>query len=167
MFVPLALFGGNIGKLWSIPLDYLLFLQTIAILTYAVNIFSSKVLKLHNFGKYLAIISSCMLIGIVSANGYVGIYISYGFFPFMAALYYSKKFTRIASIISFISIVLSMLYRTHQVLQCNPITGQIYTPMEYFWTFTPGFTIEIIFTHLIAMAMTTRGENNIKAFLID
>lgn len=169
MFVPLALFGGNIGKLWSIPLDYLLFLQTIAILTYAVNIFSSKVLKLHNFGKYLAIISSCMLIGIVSANGYVGIYISYGFFPFMAALYYSKKFTRIASIISFISIVLSMLYRTHQVLQCNPITGQIYTPMEYFWTFTPGFTIEIIFTHLIAMAMTTRGENNIKALfsLID
>lgn len=80
----------------------------------------------------------------------------------MAALYYSKNFTRFTSIISFITMIVSMIYRTSTTNAVHPINGVLYTSSEFFWAYVPGFAIELIFAHLIAMSMTKRGSRNLR-----
>lgn len=162
IFLPFSLLMGNVAHFWSIPISYLCFLQIIIVATYSVNLFIGRGLHLHKVYQFTGVISSCLLIGLISANGYVGIYISFGFFPFMAALYYNKNFTRFASAVSFASMIISMIYRTSVVSTVHPISGVPYSPAEFFWAYVPGFSIELFFAHLIAMAMTKRGARNLK-----
>lgn len=157
-FLPLALYLGNIFKAWELPVNFLLLLQFIVLVTAALNYFFYKKLKHPNFTKYFGIFSITTVIAFVAANGRVAIYISYGFFPFFASLYYSKRCTRIASLYSWIAMMVSMYIRTRFIKQCEPFTGEIYTPAEFMIRYSIGFSIELWFCHILAMLMTKQGN---------
>ena len=152
-FLPMALFLGNVFEAWEIPNTYLLKIQVLISSLSLVNFLVYKFLDLPDFTKYLGIFSCTTIVSIIAANGRVGIYISYGFFPFLASLYYSKKCTRIVSLYSWIAMMVSMYIKTRFIKQCEPFTAEIYTPDVFFIRYTIGFSMELFFVHLLAMVI--------------
>ena len=116
-FLPMALFLGNVFEAWEIPNTYLLKIQVLISSLSLVNFLVYKFLDLPDFTKYLGIFSCTTIVSIIAANGRVGIYISYGFFPFLASLYYSKKCTRIVSLYSWIAMMVSMYIKIHKAMR--------------------------------------------------
>ena len=164
-FLPMALFLGNVFEAWEIPNTYLLKIQVLISSLSLVNFLVYKFLDLPDFTKYLGIFSCTTIVSIIAANGRVGIYISYGFFPFLASLYYSKKCTRIVSLYSWIAMMVSMYIKTRFIKQCEPFTAEIYTPDVFFIRYTIGFSMELFFVHLLAMAMTKMGRKNLDSLI--
>lgn len=160
-FLPFALFLGNVFGAWQLPLLYLVQIQILitilSLITFLVHKFSGK----PNLAKYLGIFACTTVVSVIAAAGRVGIYISYGFFPFLASLYYSKRCTRIVSIYSWIAMMVSLFIKTRLTKQCEPFTAEIYTPTEFFIRYSIGFSIELFFTHLLAMMMTKQGHKNL------
>lgn len=161
LFLPLALYGGNLGHVWELPVSYLLLLQALLVASYCINLLIYKKVRNPEFLKYISVISITAIIGFVSANGRVGIYISYGFFPFLASLYYSKRYTTFISIVSWLSMMISLYVRTRLVYMCDPIDAEIYTPDLFFARFSIGFSIEMAFTYFLAMLMTAQGQRTL------
>ncbi|MDO4507343.1 MAG: HD domain-containing phosphohydrolase [Spirochaetales bacterium] len=160
--LPLALYLGNMGGAWHIPVIYLIKIQILISAISTINFLIYKFAGMPNLSKYLGIFACTTIVSIIAANGRVGIYISYGFFPFLASLYYSKKCTRIVSFYSWISMMVSLYIKTRVTKQCEPFTAEIYTPDLFFIRFSIGFTIELFFTHILAMMMTKQAQKRLK-----
>lgn len=160
--LPLALYLGNMGGAWHIPVIYLIKIQILISAISTINFLIYKFAGMPNLSKYLGIFACTTIVSIIAANGRVGIYISYGFFPFLASLYYSKKCTRIVSFYSWIAMMVSLYIKTRVTKQCEPFTAEIYTPDLFFLRFSIGFTIELFFTHLLAMMMTKQAQKRLK-----
>lgn len=161
-FLPLALLLGNLGNAWHIPLNYLIKLQIFITVVSLTNYLVYKFLNRPHLSKYLGIFACNTIIAIIAANGRVAIYISYGFFPFLASLYYSKRCTRTVSAFSWITMMISLYVKTRITKQCEPFTAEIYSPDLFFIRFSIGFTIELFFTHILAMMMTKRGSKSLS-----
>lgn len=160
--LPLALYLGNMGGAWHIPVIYLIKIQILISAISTINFLIYKFAGMPNLSKYLGIFACTTIVSVIAANGRVGIYISYGFFPFLASLYYSKKCTRIVSFYSWISMMVSLYIKTRVTKLCEPFTAEIYTPDLFFLRFSIGFTIELFFTHLLAMMMTKQAQKRLK-----
>lgn len=160
-FLPFALFLGNVFGAWELPVMYLLKIQVLITTLSFINYLIYKYAKRPNLSKYLGIITCTTIIGVIAAAGRVGIYISYGFFPFLASLYYSKRCTKIISAYSWLVMMVSLYIRTHLTKQCEPFTAEIYTPMEFFIRYSIGFSIEMFFCFLLAMLMTKQAHRNL------
>lgn len=126
--LPLALYLGNLGNAWHIPEIYLVKIQVLITSLFLLNFLIFKFANMPNLSKYLGIFACTTIVSIIAANGRVAIYISYGFFPFLASLYFSNKCTRIVSFYSWIAMMVSLYIKTRITKQCEPFTGEIYSP---------------------------------------
>ncbi|WP_407400921.1 HD-GYP domain-containing protein [Treponema sp.] len=160
--LPLALYLGNLGNAWHIPEIYLVKIQVLITSLFLLNFLIFKFANMPNLSKYLGIFACTTIVSIIAANGRVAIYISYGFFPFLASLYFSNKCTRIVSLYSWIAMMVSLYIKTRITKQCEPFTGEIYSPNLFFIRFSIGFTIELFFTHLLAMMMTRQNQKSLR-----
>ncbi|MDY4132387.1 hypothetical protein, partial [Treponema sp.] len=161
-FLPLTLFLGNLGGAWLLPVSYLIKIQILITSLFLVNFIIYKFARTPNVSKYLGILACTTVVSVIAANGRVGIFISYGFFPFLASLYYSRRFTGIVSLYSWLAMMVSLYIRTRITKQCEPFTAEIYTPDMFFMRFSIGFSIELFFTYLLAMMMTKQSQKRLK-----
>lgn len=163
--LPLALYLGNKINAWNLPLSFLFLLQGILIAVCLSNYIIYRTSKFPNFSKYYGIFSLTSVIAFIAANGRVAIYVSYGFFPFLASLYYSKKCTRIASAYSWVAMVVSMYIRSRITMQCHPFTAEVLSKNEFFICYTIGFSIELYFAHMLSMMMTKQGHKTLASLI--
>ena len=161
-FLPLTLFLGNLGGAWYLPVSYLIKIQILITSLFLVNFIIYKFARTPNISKHLGILACTTVVSVIAANGRVGIFISYGFFPFLASLYYSRRFTGIVSLYSWLAMMVSLYIRTRITKQCEPFTAEIYTPDMFFMRFSIGFSIELFFTYLLAMMMTKQSQKRLK-----
>lgn len=161
-FLPIVLYFGNIANIWTIPNSYIIKLQFFLIFILLLNFFVNKFSSKPNLSKYLSIFSCITIVSIIAAAGRVRIFISYGFFPFLASLYFSKKCTRIISLTSWIAMMISLYIKTRFIKQCDPFTGELYTPTLFFIQYSIGFSIEMLFTYLLSMLVTKEFQKNLS-----
>ena len=163
--LPLALYLGNKINAWNLPLSFLFLLQGILIAVCLSNYIIYRTSKFPNFSKYYGIFSLTSVIAFIAANGRVAIYVSYGFFPFLASLYYSKKCIRIASAYSWVAMVVSMYIRSRITMQCHPFTAEVLSKNEFFICYTIGFSIELYFAHMLSMMITKQGHKTLASLI--
>lgn len=159
LILPFLFLLGDLIGVFSIPYRYITESTFLVMGISIINICVNRRINKPALAKYVGIISAIFIVGFFSASGNIGIYISYGFFPFMASLYYEKKFTRYTTILTAIMIVITMWYRSVNSFAIERQTGEPMSQLLYFTSFTAGFMIEIFFAYLIAISMTRRGFN--------
>ncbi|MDD7459372.1 MAG: HD-GYP domain-containing protein [Spirochaetales bacterium] len=164
-FLPAALFLGNIAGAWKIPINYLVKIQVLITSLYIINYSIFRLFRKPNLSKYLGLFACTTIISIIAANGRVGIYISYGIFPFLASLYFSKRCTTIVSLYSWLAMLASLYIKSRLTKQCEPFTGEIYSPDLFFIRYSIGFTIEMLFTYLLAIMMTKQFHKSLVALI--
>jgi HD-GYP domain-containing protein (c-di-GMP phosphodiesterase class II) len=160
-FIPLLLFLGNLSGIVNFSLKYLLAVQVAAILGYAANYFVAKKLRNPLISRNSGMISSIILLGIISSNFNAGIYISYGFFPFVSALYYSRNFTRATTFSAFLVMILTMIYKTYFF---TPEHAENFSRISYFFTYIIGYSFDLFLTYLLAMHITGEGRKTLRNF---
>lgn len=104
--------------------------------------------------KYLTVLISTIIIGILATNPKIGIYMLYMFPVSLSCLYFDKKLTLTALLIGIPNLIISQYFHILSVNQGNPnIITQIYIPI------LSGLIIEFIALSLIFMMLANRTRN--------
>ena len=114
------------------------------------------------FTKYYGIISCSLLVGVVGGTGHIGLYILYGIFPLLSAVYMDKKFTYKITLICYVIMIASMAVRVNRSYAVRLYTGEPLTKIQYFFTYVTGFTFEYILVFITARSMVKRSEKQMK-----
>lgn len=161
MTLPAVLLLGNFLGVMQLSLHYLAFIQIFSAADFLFNLIIEKTHRKSRTSRNCLIVSLILFMGVLSSNLKVGVYISYGFIPFLSSLYYSKRFTRCTTLMTLAAVIGSMAFKA---LNYVPVSGAL-SRTEFFWTYTVGFSFELILTHWLAIYMTSRNARMLTSLL--
>ncbi|WP_191017942.1 HD-GYP domain-containing protein [Treponema zioleckii] len=115
----------------------------------------------QKFLMHFDLIGIALFIAILGSRAKIGIYIAYGFIPFIACLYYNKKLTISMNILGYILLSFS-LYRKWQ--NGGDIFGSKNTDsfLQSFMPIFAGLTIEYFFVFLITWLLSRRNYKTLR-----
>ena len=98
------------------------------------------------FMKYATALSLEMLVALMATNSTIGIYMTYSVAMVYSIFYYDKKFTLRISIVSYILLVISLYFRSLNVLQIEYDTA-----FTWFVSRSAGFLLETVVMTIICV----------------
>ncbi len=127
----------------------------------AISYFFQKKTWAQNFLMHFNLIGLALFIAILGSKAKIGIYMAYGFIPFIACLYYNKRLTLFMNILGYLILCVSLY---HKWLNGADIFGTE-NAKDYWKSFMPiftGFTIEYIFVFLITWMLSRRNYKTLR-----
>lgn len=120
--------------------------------------FSPTILRKLNapvkFIKYYSIVSLGVIISVIGTKEHIGIYLTYVLALALSCLYFDKKFTIQTAIITYICMILSLFFRSKEMIL---VDGR--TPMTWFIAVSLGYTIEFIVMTMVFVKISDRAHN--------
>jgi len=113
-------------------------------------IFSKKYPYSH-VTKYISLGSLEFLVAFLSTRDGLCLFISYVFVTFLSCMYYNKRFTAGVSIVSYVVMIITLLFRSTLVIP-EPADGLV--GMEWFAAYGFGATIEFFVCFIISYNIT-------------
>lgn len=107
--------------------------------------------------KYVVTLALGCLVALMATNATIGIYMTYGLAMVFSIFYYDKKFTLRISIISYILLVISLYFRSQNVLQTEFDTNFI-----WFVSRSVGFLMETAVMTLVCTTIAKVSHNMLE-----
>ncbi|MGN0377932.1 MAG: methyl-accepting chemotaxis protein [Suilimivivens sp.] len=104
--------------------------------------------------KYVSTLALGGLVALMATNATIGIYMTYGLAMVFSIFYYDKKFTLRISVISFVMLVVSLYFRSLNVLQ-----AEFETNFVWFVSRSVGFLIEAAVMSIICVKIADVSHN--------
>lgn len=108
-----------------------------------------------NIMKYYMFISASVFIGVMGANGHIGIYITYALVPIVSCLYFKESIVLSASAISYMVMLVSVYVK---VAGLPEVLYGVYTRNHLFLSYAAGFTFEYIVVTSILYCLVKRTD---------
>ena len=109
--------------------------------------------------KYVTTLALGLLVALMATDPTVGIYMTYALPMVFSILYYDKKFTQRIAVISYITLVGSLYFRSLNVQQVEYATN-----FEWFFSRSLGFLIEAIVMSIICIKIAEISHNMLVKF---
>lgn len=107
------------------------------------------------FVKYYCLIVIEIIIGILSMNTHLGIYMTYVIAPIISCIYFDNALTRRISFFGYVMMILGLAFRAKNVTSLGP---SALNPLMWFITYAVRFSIEYIILSLICFAIASRAR---------
>ena len=108
-----------------------------------------------NIMKYYMFISASVFIGVMGANGHIGIYITYALVPIVSCLYFKESIVLSASAISYMVMLVSVYVK---VAGLPEVLYGVYIRNHLFLSYAAGFTFEYIVVTSILYCLVKRTD---------
>ncbi|MCR5698914.1 MAG: HD domain-containing protein [Treponemataceae bacterium] len=109
---------------------------------------------------YFQVWGCAIFVGVLGAQGDVRVYITYGLIPFISCMYYSKKTVLINSLFGYATMIASLIIRSRAEFWVEPISGAMYSRMEWLIAALVFFTLEYLACFLTALAVANHLKND-------
>lgn len=107
------------------------------------------------FIKYYCLISIEIVLGIMSTNAQIAIYMTYIVAPVVSCVYFDKVLTRRIAFFGYFMMIVGLVFRANGVVDCGLTTM---SSLKWFATYAIGFSIEYIVLTLICYAISVRAR---------
>lgn len=159
--VPIAFYSVSATGMWIVQNSFSIILFTYSIISSALVFFLNKYRKTQIISMYLGMLIVTLFVYLLGSTGIINLSVSLGLVPFISCLYYNKLLTRVTSIVSVISVIISFYFRSFDILQNYTFSIAYYTQNGWFISHTIGFLIESIFVFLVAFAISKRTNKTL------
>lgn len=109
--------------------------------------------------KYYCLVAIEVVIGIMSTNAQIAIYMTYAIAPIVSCVYFDKLLTRRVAYFGYFMMIVGLVFRANEVSELG-ITA--YSPLKWFTTYAVGFTIEYLLLSLICYTIATRARKMLE-----
>lgn len=104
--------------------------------------------------KYVTTLALGSLVALMATDPTIGIYMTYALAMVFSIFYYDKKFTKRIAVISYFLLVLSLYFRSANVLQIEFATN-----FEWFVSRSLGFSLEAVVMSIICVKISEVSHN--------
>ena len=112
-----------------------------------------------NVMKYLTTLALESLVALMATNSTIGIYMTYALAMVFSIFYYDKKFTTRIAIISYVLLVVSLYFRSLNVVQI-----EFDTSFTWFVSRSLGFLLEAVVMSLVCIKIVDVSHNMLVKF---
>ena len=112
-----------------------------------------------NVMKYLTTLALECLVVLMATNSTIGIYMTYALAMVFSIFYYDKKFTTRIAIISYVLLVVSLYFRSLNVVQI-----EFDTSFTWFVSRSLGFLLEAVVMSLVCIKIVDVSHNMLVKF---
>lgn len=136
-----------------IPLKSIFIFTAVLVPFISIQFILTKKCTNQGFVALFSLIGIEIMVAFLGSDGAIIIDIAYALVPFLSILYFNLKLTRLITLFSYASMILS-IYISSKTAYLNVLNND--NPMQYFLGYLCGFSIEFIFVYLITTAITKR-----------
>lgn len=121
---------------------------------------STKYIKNQRYVMFQGIVLLATLVGVISINNTVGVYISYGLVTFISCMYLEQKVTTFATIYSYFCMAIPLFFRGANIYHAKGL--DLHTMFwDYYIPMLLGYTLEFVFVFIFARAISKQFSKTI------
>lgn len=159
VLAPLFIVISKIG-IFEIPYSYSIILGIVIALFSIIQSIFVYVLRWHRIPMVFGLCVMAAILAYMGTNGHIGINISYALVVFLSCLYYNAVLTRCIALVCYVLMIFSIYFRAK--IMCVSFNT---TESFYFFSQSAGFTIEFVFSYIIAVALSKRSHSTLSRAL--
>ncbi len=159
VLAPLFIVISKIG-IFEISYSYSVTLGIVIALFSIIQSIFVYVFRWHRIPMVFGLCVMAAILAYMGTNGHIGINISYALVVFLSCLYYNAVLTRCIALVCYVFMIISIYFRAK--IMCVSFNT---TESFYFFSQSAGFTIEFVFSYIIAVALSKRSHSTLSRAL--
>lgn len=165
VIVPVSFYILTIAGIWFVPNSYCIFMLFYSLLSFGLVEVLNKFKRFQTLTMYLGMLLTAGFIQFLGVNKYINVTVTYAAVPFISCLYFNRKLTISATIISFVLMMVSLYYKSFDIVPHMISYYEKWDNIGWYISTGSGYAIEFIFMGLIAMFLGRRTNKTLNILL--